>query len=103
MAGNRPFSVAGGAPAVSVVGREVYDAGRLEDLLEQLPSSVVRAKGIARVGDARWMSFHVVAGRAQVNLEAAVPAHGESRLVFIGRDVDEASLRESLAAARQIV
>ena len=93
-----------GFAAVSVVGGEIYDADRLEDLLEQLPPSVVRAKGIARVGAGRWMSFHVVAGRAQVNLEAGAPPHGESRLVFIGRGVDEPALRESLAAvARQIV
>jgi G3E family GTPase len=92
-----------GFAAVSVAGPELYDAERLEDLLESLPKAVVRAKGIVRVGDGRWMSFHVVAGRAQVNLEASAPAHGESRLVFIGRGVDEAALRASLAAIRQIV
>ena len=92
-----------GFAAVSVVGKETYDAERLEDLLEELPAEVVRAKGIARVGEARWLSFHVVAGRAQVNLEANPPAHGESRLVFIGRGVNEAALRKSLAAARQFV
>jgi G3E family GTPase len=89
-----------GFGAVSVVGAEEYDADRLEDLLEELPAEVVRAKGIARVGGGRWMAFHVVGGRAQVNLAARAPAHGESRLVFIGKRIDEAALRAALAGAR---
>jgi G3E family GTPase len=89
-----------GFAALSIVGRARYDADTLEDLLETLPPEIVRAKGIAALDDGRWMSFHVVGGRAQVDLEARRPAHGESRLVFIGRGVDEEALRAALEDAR---
>jgi G3E family GTPase len=84
--------------AVSVSGEGIYDADRLEDWLEILPPEVFRAKGVARVGADAWMAFHVVAGRAQVDLEARRPEHGQSRMVFIGRQVDEAGLRRALDA-----
>jgi hypothetical protein len=46
------------------------------------------------------MAFHVVAGRAQVDLEARRPEHGQSRMVFIGRSVEEDDLRRELEAAQ---
>jgi G3E family GTPase len=90
-----------GFSALSIVDRAArFEPDALEDLLETLPSEIVRAKGVAALTDGRWMSFHVVGGRAQVDLEARKPAHGESRLVFIGRKVDEAALRAALDDAR---
>jgi G3E family GTPase len=89
-----------GFNAVSIAGDARYDADRLEDWLESLPPEVYRAKGLARVGDERWMAFHVVGGRAQVDLEARAPAHGQSRMVFIGRGVDEAALKRELESSR---
>lgn len=87
-----------GFNAVSIASDEMYDADRLEDWLETLPPEVYRAKGLARIGDEEWMSFHVVAGRAQVDLMAARPEHGQSRMVFIGRGVEEDDLRRELEA-----
>jgi G3E family GTPase len=87
-----------GFNAVSIVSDGEFDAERLEDWLETLPPEIYRAKGVARVGEDEWLSFHVVAGRAQVEPRARRPAHGESRMVFIGRHVVEADLRRELEA-----
>jgi G3E family GTPase len=98
--GGAGHAVHSGFEAMSVASRARYEPEALEDLLETLPREVVRAKGVAALSDGRWMSFHVVGGRAQVDLEARRPPHGESRLVFIGREIDEEALRAALDDTR---
>ncbi|MCC6999802.1 MAG: GTP-binding protein [Deltaproteobacteria bacterium] len=78
----------------------VYDASRLEDLLEALPPEVFRAKGIARTATG-WLAFQAVGGRLHSDPDAVAPAHGESRLVFFGRGLDGAALATRLAACQQ--
>ncbi|MBK6849112.1 MAG: GTP-binding protein [Proteobacteria bacterium] len=89
----------GGFHAVSLAlpAEAIFDASRLEDWLEALPASIFRAKGIVRTGPARWLGFHTVGGRLDVNPSAPAPTHGESRLVFLGPAVDEAAIRADLA------
>jgi G3E family GTPase len=77
----------------------VYDPDALEDLLETLPRAVFRAKGIARTPRG-WLGFHAVAGRVQVDLDAPAPAHGESRLVFLGVGIATAALTERLQTCK---
>jgi G3E family GTPase len=72
-----------------------YDAVRIEDLLEQLPAEVFRAKGVLHT-DEGWTLFHTVGGRLSVE-PAEAPAHGESRVVLFGRALDEPRLREIFA------
>jgi G3E family GTPase len=87
-----------GYRAASFTTTATYDAGRLEDWLETLPDEIYRAKGIVRVGPARWFAFHTVGGRMDVDPDAPAPAHGESRLVFIGRALEREPLAAALAA-----
>jgi G3E family GTPase len=81
-----------GFAAVSIADAAEHDRDALEDLLEALPPEVFRAKGLVRT-DEGWIAFHVVAGRLQVEPTAA-PAHGESRVVFLGRRIEDAQLRK---------
>jgi G3E family GTPase len=83
---------------VSLGGRVVYAAGPLEDLLETLPGAVFRAKGIVRLDDGRWAGFHSVGGRLEMELDAAAPSHGESRIVMFGRSLDRDRLAALFAA-----
>ncbi len=85
--------------AVSVEGPATYDLDRLEDLLESLPGEVFRAKGVVRTKGG-WASFHVVGERAQVEPSVAAPEHGESRLLFFGRRLREASVLSLVARCR---
>ncbi|HEY0839279.1 MAG TPA: GTP-binding protein, partial [Vulgatibacter sp.] len=79
-------------------GRHTLDA--LEDLLEALPPEVFRAKGIARIEDGSWVSFHVVGSRLQIHLDAPAPAHGESRFAFFGRGLSQEAIEAMLAPTR---
>jgi G3E family GTPase len=86
--------------AVSMAGPTLHDRDRLEDLLEALPASVFRAKGVART-ESGWVAFHVVGGRAQVE-PCAAPGHGETRAVFLGPRLDEPALRAAFAATARL-
>jgi len=88
-----------GFGATSIVSAMLHDRDRVEDLLEALPGEVFRAKGVVATG-AGWIAFHVVGGRVQVE-PITTPAHGESRVVFLGQGVDEAELRRRFAATAQ--
>jgi G3E family GTPase len=81
---------------------ESFDADRLEDLLEALPQAVFRAKGLVRDAAGRWLAFHVVAGRLALEPDVPAPAHGESRLVFLGRGLDEAALTAAVEACKAV-
>ncbi len=74
-----------------VASRGVHRLEALEDFLAALPPAVFRAKGIVRVRDG-WARFHVVGGRVDLALGVPPPDHGESRLVFFGRQLHEADL-----------
>mgnify|MGYP001012203593 CR=1 FL=1 len=96
----RPKARHGSFETAVFAGTERYDAARLEDLVEDLPAAVFRAKGIARTEDG-WASFNAVGGRMSFEPSAAAPAHGESRLVFFGRGLDRAALAAALAECLQ--
>ena len=80
-----------------MASRGVHRLEALEDFLAALPPSVFRAKGIVRVRDG-WARFHVVGGRVDLAQGVPPPAHGESRLVFFGRDLREEDLSGLRAA-----
>jgi G3E family GTPase len=75
-----------------------FDRDRLEALLETLPVEVFRAKGIVPLADGAWAAFHAVGGRWQLDPEVAAPAHGEARIAFFGRGLDDDRLRVLVAA-----
>lgn len=83
-------------------GPERYDSDRLEDLLEELPSRIFRAKGIVPVAEQGWVSFHVVGGRLEFDPDAPAPGHGEGRLVFFGPDLTKDEVAPLLEACRLI-
>jgi G3E family GTPase len=85
---------------VSVAGAVAYRLNALEDWLEELPAPIFRAKGIVQADDGRWVSFHVVGGRLQLQLGAPAPEHGESRIALFGRKLDAQVLRSRLAGFR---
>jgi G3E family GTPase len=80
-----------------VSSRGVHRLEALEDFLAALPPPVFRAKGIVRVADG-WVRFHVVSGRVDLAPGVPPPEHGESRLVFFGRDLREEDLSGLRAA-----
>jgi len=79
------------------VGQRSADREALEDFLEALPEAIYRSKGIVRVaGEEEWFVFHSVATRLDVDF---LPRHdGAGALVFIGKGLDGAGLREKVAA-----
>ncbi len=85
---------------VTVSGGGRYSLDPLEDLLEALPEAIFRAKGIVQVEDGRWVNFHVVGKRLQIDLRAPAPEHGESRIALFGRSLDRERLEALLAACR---
>ena len=80
-----------GFRAVTVASSAVHDRDRLEDLLEDLPPEVYRGKGVVAT-EAGWLAFHVVGGRLQIE-RTSRPPHGETRIVLVGRALDEDRLR----------
>ncbi|HKA87787.1 MAG TPA: GTP-binding protein [Haliangiales bacterium] len=101
-----PRAGAAGAPAGrhSGFGAETFAGGTyrlaaLEDWLEVLPPEVFRAKGVVDT-DEGWAEFHVVAGRVQVDPGIAAPAHGATRMVFIGTGLTRARLEAELTRLR---
>lgn len=77
---------------VTLTSASCFRVDALEDLVEELPPEVFRAKGIVQVGEGRWASFQAVGGRASLDLEAPRPAHGETRVVLFGRNLRRAEL-----------
>lgn len=90
----------GSVRVLSVAGRDRYRAEALEDLLEALPEGVFRAKGVVAVEGGRWLRFHAVGGRVQVDPDIAPPEHGESRMAFFGLGFEEPDLRARIARTR---
>jgi G3E family GTPase len=80
-----------------VKSRGVHRLDELEDFLAALPPSVFRAKGLVHVASG-WVRFHVVGGRVDLTLGVPPPEHGESRLVFFGRDLRAQELSRLSAA-----
>ena len=95
-----PFAESGRHSDFNVVSFShggAHDLAALEDLLEALPPEVFRAKGIARTEDGRWVAFHVVGARLQIELDVPAPAHGASRFAFFGRGLGRESIEALLA------
>jgi G3E family GTPase len=70
------------------------DVGRFERFLEDLPRSVYRAKGFARVADNEWSClFSFTCGRYELNWIKLGEAAGPTQAVFIGRDVEKSRAR----------
>lgn len=84
--------------AVTLEQRAAFDRDRLEELLETLPAEVFRAKGLVPLGTGGWAAFHAVGGRWQLEPDVPAPAHGEARLAFFGRALEDAGLRARVAA-----
>jgi G3E family GTPase len=76
-----------------------FDEIMLETLLESLPTSVYRAKGILRTdAEWAWTLVNVVAGRVDMRpFDAGESPRGA--LVFIGVDLDAAELEDALSRA----
>jgi G3E family GTPase len=98
---------AAGTPAArhSRFGAETFVGGTyrlaaLEDWLEVLPPEVFRAKGVVAT-DEGWAEFHVVAGRVQMDPDVPPPAHGTTKMVFIGGGLARATLADELARCRK--
>jgi G3E family GTPase len=88
-----------GYVAVSIVDADgAYAPGPLEDLIEDLPEAVFRAKGIVRVEGGDFAAFHAVGGRVAFEPKVVPPDHGETRIVCLGPGLDEAELRRRFAA-----
>jgi len=85
---------------VALAGRESYDLDALEDLLDDLPTAVLRGKGIVEVADGQWVRFQSVGPRVRLDIDVPPPPHGESRLVFLGAELDATGLRRRLEACR---
>lgn len=69
--------------AATIATRAAVDLDRLEELLEELPAEIFRAKGVVRTDDG-WAEFHVVGNRLVVDAHAAPPPHGETRIAAFG-------------------
>lgn len=71
----------------------------LEDLLDQLPENVYRAKGLVRTdGGPRWTLINAVAGRYEMEPFEPTPEPATSALVWIGRELDRPDLERRCAA-----
>lgn len=67
----------------------IFEDEGLEDLLDQLPENVYRAKGLVRTdGGPRWTLVNAVAGRFEMEPFEPSPEPEKSALVWIGRDLD---------------
>jgi G3E family GTPase len=97
--GDRPAAEAHGVGSVVYERDRPFDPGRFADFLESWDGSVVRAKGLC------WLASRsdTVVGLSQAGPTLRVGPIGEwgeddpaTRLVFIGRDLDEASLTARL-------
>jgi G3E family GTPase len=77
----------------------ILSADALEDLFYELPRSVYRVKGLVRTdGPEPWLLVNAVAGRFELEPFAPAGPPERSALVFIGRDLDRASLERRCAA-----
>lgn len=77
----------------------VLDDEGLEDLLDQLPDHVYRAKGLVRTnGGPTWTLINAVAGRFEMEPFDPAPEPETSALVWIGRDLDRSDLRRRCEA-----
>ncbi|MSP60210.1 MAG: GTP-binding protein [Myxococcales bacterium] len=86
--------------AVTLTGDGEYVPDAIEDLLEDLPLEVFRAKGIVRLAGGRWAAFQAVGGRLSLDLHAPAPVHGDTRVVLFGRDLRRGDLAALLARCR---
>jgi G3E family GTPase len=83
--------------SVSFSAEGAIDPERFQRFLENLPSTVFRAKGFLRtsVSQQRYV-FHLIARRFTLD-PTDVPSDPDNRLVFIGKDMDSERLVEDLS------
>jgi G3E family GTPase len=89
-----------GFAALSWHGAAPLEQGAFERMLEHLPESVVRAKGLVQIAGREWHRlFNVTCGRVDLGWLRLPPGERTSQAVFIGKDMarHEASLRAALA------
>ena len=82
------------------------DQRRFEQVLEGLPSDVIRAKGIVRLVDRDWHClFNVTCGRTEIGWLKLSAERSENQAVFIGRHLDRhrAVILAALARCEQRV
>jgi G3E family GTPase len=82
------------------------DQKRFEQVLESLPSDVIRAKGIVRLVDRDWHClFNVTCGRTEIGWLKLSEERSENQAVFIGRHLDRhrAAILAALAGCEQRV
>ncbi len=102
-ASNRASEAAGhahGMPLESWVfqTQETFDEQALEDLLDEVPAEVYRAKGLVRTNaEWTWTLVNMVAGRIDLAAVAPEPEPSLSTLVFIGRSLNTSALAELCA------
>ncbi len=69
--------------------RVELDQVRFEQVLEELPEEVIRAKGIVRLAGRDWHClFNVTCGRVEIGWLKLPAEHSENHAVFIGRNLD---------------
>ncbi|MGQ0445619.1 MAG: CobW family GTP-binding protein [Beijerinckiaceae bacterium] len=92
---------ADGFQSISFESNEPFVAEAFQKFLEQLPSNVFRAKGILKIdgSDKRYI-FHLVSQRFTLD-ESEWTGPSTSKLVLIGRDLDDTALRIGLQACFQ--
>lgn len=96
----RPEARHAGFDVVSISGADRYRLDPLEDWLEDLPRPVFRVKGIVQDEAGKWVSFHVVGGRLQIEIDVPAPPHRESRMVLFGKGLEREALLARLGEMR---
>jgi G3E family GTPase len=88
--------VGDGFETVSFESERPFSADKFQSLLERLPETVFRGKGVLLLEDSdkRWI-FHLVGQRFTLD-ESRPAGSGKNRLVLIGRDLDREELRHQL-------
>jgi len=93
--GSRAWANHSGFESMSYQSTKTFALTPLEDFLESLPRTVFRAKGIVKT-ERGFVSFHVVAGRLQLEFEVPAPTHQETRMAFFGQKLDKGQLGQHL-------
>ena len=89
---------ADGFQSISFESNEPFVAEAFQKFLEQLPTNVFRAKGILKIdGSDKRFIFHLVSQRFTLD-ESQWTGPAKSKLVLIGRDLDQYDLRDKLQA-----
>lgn len=93
-----------GIGAFVIREERALDVRQFQRFLEELPRTVYRAKGFARVAGNDWSClFNFTCGRYELNWIKLGEAAGPTQAVFIGRDVEKSRARIEKRLARCLV